>query len=63
MKKAWFRRKKVDELRQGAASALALIASREAKEVLERGQESKNARIRKASQQALRRQVPTEQRF
>ncbi|HEX7371476.1 MAG TPA: HEAT repeat domain-containing protein [Thermodesulfobacteriota bacterium] len=63
MKKAWFRRKKVDELRQGAASALALIASREAKEVLERGQESKNAHIRKASQQALRRQVPTEQRF
>jgi len=63
MKKAWFHRKKVDELRQGAASALALIASREAKEVLERGQESKNAHIRKASQQALRRQVPTEQRF
>jgi len=63
MKKAWFRRKKVDELRQGAASALALIASREAKEVLELGQESKNARIRKACQQALRRQVPTEQRF
>ncbi len=63
MKKAWFRRKKVDELRQGAASALALIASREAKAVLEQGQESKNARIRKACQQALRRQVPTEQRF
>jgi HEAT repeat protein len=63
MKKAWFRRKRMDELRQGAASALALIASREAKEVLERGQESRNARIRQACQQALRRQVPKEQRF
>jgi HEAT repeat protein len=63
LKKAWFRRKKMDELRQGAASALALIASREAKEVLERGQESRNARIRKTCQQALRRQVPKEQRF
>lgn len=63
MKKAWFRRKKVDELRQGAASALALIASREAKEVLELGQKSKNPRIRKACQQTLRRKVPTEQRF
>ena len=63
MKKAWFRRKRVDELRQGAASALALIASREAKAVLEQGQESKNAGIRKACQQALRRPAPTEQRF
>ena len=63
MKKAWFRRKKVDELRQGAASALALIATREAKAVLEMGQESGNAGIRKACQQALRRQVPVEQRF
>jgi HEAT repeat protein len=63
LKKAWFRRKKMDELRQGAAGALALIASREAKEVLERGQESRNARIRKTCQQALRRQVPKEQRF
>jgi HEAT repeat protein len=63
MKKAWFRRKKVDELRQGAASALALIATREAKAVLQLGQESRNARIRKACQQALRRQVPAEQRF
>ncbi len=63
MKNAWFRRKKVDELRQGAASALALIATREAKAVLELGQESRNARIRKACQQALRRQVPAEQRF
>ncbi len=63
VKNAWFRRKKVDELRQGAASALALIATREAKAVLELGQESRNARIRKACQQALRRQVPAEQRF
>jgi HEAT repeat protein len=63
MKKVWFRRKKVDELRQGAASALALIATREAKAVLELGQESRNARIRKACQQALRRQIPVEQRF
>jgi len=63
MKKAWFRRKRVEELRQGAASALALIASREAKAVLEQGQESKNTGIRKACQQALRRPAPTEQRF
>lgn len=63
MKKAWLRRKKVDELRQGAASALSLIATREAKAVLELGQESRNASIRKACQQALRRQVPAEQRF
>jgi hypothetical protein len=63
LKRAWFRRRRVEELRQGAASALALIATREAKSVLELGQKSKYASIRKACQQALRRRVPAEQRF
>jgi HEAT repeat protein len=63
LKRAWFRRRKVEELRRGAASALALIATREAKSVLELGQKSKYASIRKACQQALRRQAPAEQRF
>jgi HEAT repeat protein len=63
MKKAWFRRRRVNELRQGAAGALALIGTREAKAVLELGQKSKNTSIRKACQQALRRQIPKEQRF
>jgi hypothetical protein len=62
LKRAWFRRKKAEELRTGAANALALIASREAKSVLELGQKSKVAVIRKACQQALRRQAPAEQR-
>jgi len=63
LKRAWLRRRRVEELRQGAASALALIATREAKSVLELGQNSKYASIRKACQQALRRRVPAEQRF
>jgi hypothetical protein len=63
LRRAWFRRRKVEELRNGAAGALALIATREANSVLELGQKSKYASIRKACQQALRRQVPAEQRF
>jgi HEAT repeat protein len=64
MKKTWFfRRKRTDEIRQGAAGALALIGTREAKSVLELGQNSKNSSIRAACLQVLKRQAPGEQKF
>ena len=53
----------MDDIRQGAASALALIGTREARSVLELGQNSKNASIRKASLQALKRTLPSEKKF
>ncbi len=63
VKKNWFRRKRMDEIRQGAASALALIGSREAKSVLELALKSKNASIRKACLQALKRAAPSGKRL
>lgn len=63
MKKVWFRRKQMDEIRQGAADALALIGTGEAKSILELGQNSENTSIRKACQQALKRTTPGEQKF
>ncbi len=63
MKKIWVRRKRMDEMRKGAAGALALIGSREAKSVLELGQKSKNASIRRACLQALKRSSSSEQKF
>ncbi len=62
MKRNWFRRKKIDEMRMGAAGALALIGSREAKSVLLEGQNSKDGNIRKACLQALKRSGPKEQK-
>ena len=61
MKRTWFRRRRAEDSREGAAGALALIGTREAKSVLELGQKSKNATIRRICQRALRRQasVPT----
>jgi HEAT repeat protein len=59
MKKAWFRRRSVEEAREGAAGALALIGTREARSILELGQKSKNAAVCKVCQQALRRQAPS----
>jgi HEAT repeat protein len=59
MKKAWFRRRSVEEAREGAAGALALIGTREAKSILELGQKSKNAAVCRVCQQALRRQAPS----
>jgi HEAT repeat protein len=59
MKRTWFRRRRVEEAREGAAGALALIGTREAKSILELGQKSKNAAIRRVCQQALRRQAPS----
>ena len=52
----------MDEIRQGAAGALALIGSHDAKSVLEAGQRSKNASIRRACLQALKRSAPSEQK-
>jgi len=63
MKKVWFRRKRMDEIRKGAAGALALIGSREAKSVLELGLKSKNASIRRACLQASKRTAPSGQKF
>ncbi len=57
MKKAWFRRRGVEEAREGAAGALALIGTREARSILELGEKSKNTAIRRVCQQALRRQA------
>jgi HEAT repeat protein len=63
MKRIWFRSKRINEIRQGAAGALALIGSRGAKSILEMGQKSKNASIRRACLQALKRTIPSEKRF
>ena len=63
MKRTWLGRKKADEAREGAAGALALIGTREAKSILELGQKSKNAAIRRVCQQALRRQASPSQRY
>ena len=56
-KRVWFGRRGWDGIRQGAASSLSLIASREANNILESGKNSKNPGIRKACLQALRRQT------
>jgi HEAT repeat protein len=63
LKKVWFRRKRMEEIRQGAANALALIGSSEARSALEAGKISKDASIRKACQQVLKRQGSAEQKF
>jgi HEAT repeat protein len=57
-RKSWFGRGKTDEIRTGAASALAMIGTPEAKAILEEGKNSKEESIRDACTQALRGQAP-----
>lgn len=58
----WFRRKKWDEIREGAAVALALIGSRDARAVLQTGQNSRNPSVRRACLQALKRMASGQKR-
>ena len=53
-RKSLFGRGKADEMRIGAAAALAMIGTPEAKAILESGKESKDGSIRNACLQALR---------
>jgi HEAT repeat protein len=53
-KKSWFGRGKTDEVRIGAARALAMIGTPEAKTLLESGRQSKDEAIREACSRALR---------
>jgi HEAT repeat protein len=53
-RKSWFGRGKTDFLRIGAANALAMIGTPEAKAILESGRNSKDESIRDACTQAMR---------
>lgn len=53
-RKGWFTRGKVDAIRIGAANALAMIGTSEAKAVLESGLNSKDEAIKEACLQAIR---------
>jgi HEAT repeat protein len=53
-RKSWFGRGKTDEIRLGAASAMAMIGTPEARAILEEGKNSKDEGIRDACTQALR---------
>ena len=55
-RKSWLGRGTTDEMRSGAASALAMIGSSEARAILEAGRDSKDTSIRTACLQALRTQ-------
>lgn len=55
-RKGWFTRGKVDAIRIGAANALAMIGTSEAKAVLESGINSKDEAIKEACLQAIRRE-------
>jgi HEAT repeat protein len=57
-RKSWFGRGKTDEIRSGAANALAMIGTSEAKAILEEGKNSKEESIRDACAQALRSPSP-----
>ena len=57
-RKSWFGRGKIDEIRMGAANALATIGTPDAKAILEEGKNSKDETIRGACTQALRGQAP-----
>jgi HEAT repeat protein len=59
-RKSWFARGKTDEIRIGAAQALAMIGTPEAISILELGKDSKDEFIRDACLQALRSRTPTE---
>jgi len=53
-RKSWFGRGTTDEMRLGAARAMAMIGTPEAKAILEEGRRSKDESIRDACAQALR---------
>ncbi len=53
-RKSWFGRGKTDEVRIGAAGALAMIGTSDARAILEEGKNSKDETIRDACIQALR---------
>jgi len=53
-RKGWFGRGKVDEIRIGAANALAMLETPEAKAILEAGRDSKDEAIRDVCLQALK---------
>jgi HEAT repeat protein len=55
-RKSWLGRGTKDEMRLGAARALAMIGSSEARAILEAGRDSKDAGVRDACVQALRTQ-------
>jgi len=56
--KSWFGRGKTDEIRMGAANAMAMVGTPEAKAILEEGKNSKDESVRDACTQALRSQSP-----
>jgi hypothetical protein len=53
-RKSWFARGKLDELRMGAANALAMMRTSEARAVLESGKSSKDETLREACTRAMR---------
>ncbi len=55
-RKSWFSRGKTDEIRIGAAHALAMIGTPDAKAILEEGENSKDETLRDACTQALKSQ-------
>lgn len=57
-RKSWFGRGTTDEIRMGAANAIAMIGTPEAKAILEVGEDSKDESIRDACTQALKSQLP-----
>jgi HEAT repeat protein len=59
-RKSWFGRGKTDEIRIGAAQALATIGTPEVMAILESGKDSKDESIRNACLQALKSKTPME---
>jgi HEAT repeat protein len=57
-RKSWFGRGTTDEIRMGAAKAMAMIGTPEAIALLEEGKSSKDDFLRDACIQALRSQSP-----
>jgi HEAT repeat protein len=57
-RKSWFGRGKTDEIRLGAASAMAMIGTPEAKAILEEGKNSKDESLRDACTQVLKSSSP-----
>jgi len=55
-RKSWFGRGRTDEIRIGAAHALAMIGTADAKAILEEGKDSKDETLRDACTQALKSQ-------
>jgi HEAT repeat protein len=55
-RKSWFGRGKTDEIRIGAAHALAMIGTPDAKAILEEGKDSKDETLREACTESLKSQ-------